>query len=249
MITRPARLPGLLLLLAASLLAACQPSASASPSLSAAPSEAATEPAPSGSAAARCDPGVICNGPLAAGDYVSETTGARVEFTLDEHDWSGLADTPDVGFGLLLADVDDAAISVLAFDGEYFTDACDPAGGFSTIGTTPAEFMAMLTERTGVTASEPVEVEVGGRPALQVDLTTAIDADCAATGDDQISVWPMPPAGPFDFEDMELARVIAVDGGSATVILVAEARSIVEDYDHFLEHFTEVVETMTIEPL
>jgi hypothetical protein len=229
------------------LLAACQPSASASPSPSVAPSEAPSEPEPS--AAAICDPGVICNGPLVAGDYVSETTGARVEFTLDEHDWSGLPDTPGVGFGLLLADVDDAAISVLAFGGEYFTDACDPDAGLSTTGTTPAEFTAMLTGRTGVSADAPIEVEVGGRPALQVDLTTAIDADCAATGDEQISVWPMPPVGPFDFEDMEMARVIAVDGGSATVILVAEARSIVEDYDHFLEHFTEVIETMTIEPL
>ncbi len=60
---------------------------------------------------------------------------------------------------------------------------------------------------------------------------------------------PCQPVGPFDFEDMELARVIAVDGGSATVIIVAEARSEIEDYDHFLEHFTEVVETMTITPL
>jgi hypothetical protein len=242
-----ARPAAMVLLLALVLGAACQPSASPPPS--AAPSEAASEPAPSGSEAALCDPGVICNGPLPAGDYVSETTGARVAFTLDEHGWSGLPDTPGVGFGLLLADVDDAAISVLAFGGEYFTDACDPDVGISTTGTTPAEFIAMLTSRTGVTAGDPIEFEVGGRPALQVDLTTAIDADCAATGDDQISVWPMPPVGPFDFEDMELARVFAVDGGSATVIVVAEARSIVEDYDHFLEHFTEVVETMTITPL
>ena len=108
---------------------------------------------PSESAAALCDPGVVCNGPLSAGEYVSETTGARIEFTLDEHGWSGLPDTPGVGFGLLLADVDDAAISALAFGGEYFTDACDPDAGISTTGTTPAEFMAMLTDRTGVTAS------------------------------------------------------------------------------------------------
>jgi hypothetical protein len=33
------------------------------------------------------------------------------------------------------------------------------------------------------------------------------------------------------------------------VILIAEARSDVDDYDHFLEHFTEVIESMTITPL
>ena len=230
-------------------MAACQPSASPSPSPSAAPSSApASEPAPSGSGVG-CDPGVVCNGPLDAGDYVSTGTGARIEFTLDEHDWSGLADTPGVGFGLLLADVDDAAISALAFSGEYFTDACNPAAGTTLGGTTPAEFMAMLTARHGVDATEPVEVEVGGRPGLQVDLTTTVDDACAATGDGQISVWPLPVGGPFDFEDSEMARMIAVDGGSATVILIAEARSIVEDYDHFLEHFGEVLETMTISPI
>jgi hypothetical protein len=240
--------PGTIVLVA--LLAACSPSVSESPSES--PHLASQAPSiavPSESAAALCDPGVVCNGPLPAGDYVSEATGARIQFTLDEHGWSGLPETPGVGFGLLLADVDDAAISALAFGGEYFTDACDPDAGISTTGTTPAEFMAMLADRTGVTTTDPIEVEFGGRPALQVNLTTVIDAECAATGDAQIWVWPLPLAGPFDLYDMEMARIIAVDGGSALVILVAEARSVVEDYDHFLEHATEVFDSMTITPL
>ncbi|HJT63719.1 MAG TPA: hypothetical protein VJ839_03005 [Candidatus Limnocylindria bacterium] len=231
------------------LLAACSPSASASPSRSAHPTSQEPSIAPSESAAALCDPGVVCAGPLAAGDYVSEATGARIEFTLDDHDWSGLPDTPGVGFGLLLADVPDAAISALTFGGESFTDPCDPNAGLSSTGITPAEFIAMLSDRTGVAAGEPVEVEVGGRPGLQVDLTTAIDADCAATGDGQIWVWPLPGGGTFDLEDMEQARITAVDGGRVTVILIAEARSIVEDYDHFLEHATEVFDSMTITPL
>lgn len=231
-------------------LAACQSSASGSPSPShsAHESEHGHSAEPSGSGVV-CDAGAVCRGPLAAGDYVSEGTGARIEFTLDDHDWSGLPETPDVGFGLLLADVPDAAISALAFVGEYFTDACDSEAGTSTIGRTPDEFIEMLSARTGVTATEPVEVEVGGRPGLQVDLTTSVDEGCAATGDGQIAVWPLHPVGPFDLEDQEMARVIAVDAGSATVILVAEARSVIEDYDHFLEHFTEVVESMTITPL
>lgn len=237
-------------------LAACQPSNPGSPSPSHEAHESddghSDEPSagPSGSAAAsRCDPGVVCNGPLAGGDYVSEGTGARIEFTLDDHGWIGIRETTGVGFGLILADVDDAAISVLAFGGEYFTDACDPSGGTSMTGTSPAEFIEMLSARPGVTATEPVEVEVGGQPGLQVDLTTDVGLLCGSAGDRAISVWPLHPVGPFDLGDDEMARVIAVDGGSATVILVAEARSVVEDYDHFLEHFAEVVESMTISPL
>lgn len=236
---RAATLAGLLL------LAACTPSASPTPSPSPSPSPEASEPASPPLAA--CDPGVVCDGPLAAGDYVSETTGARIEFTLDEHDWSGQADVQDVGFGLFLADVGEHAISVAKFAGEIFTDACDPDAA-STIGTTPADFMAFLAERTGVTASAPVEIEVGGRPALQVDLTTEIDEACFATGGGRIWLWVLPVFGDFHFNDAETARVIAIDGGSATVIIVIEAFPDA-DYDHLLDHATEVIETMLIEPM
>jgi hypothetical protein len=245
------RSAGLLAVLAL-LLAACQPSASPSPSVhesheaSHAPSEQPSEH-PSEPASA-CDPGVVCNGPLEPGDYVSETTGARVEFTLDDHDWSGAEDTEGDGFTLFLADVGGASISVVSFSGEIFADACDPNAGTEQIEATPAGFMGMLTTRTGVTASAPVEVEVGGQPALQTDLTTSVDAVCETTGGGRIWLWTLPLHGDFHFNADETARVIAVDGGSATVILVAEALPDVE-YDHFLEHFMELVDTMTITPL
>ena len=245
MTPRPAR-PAALLLLLALALAACQPSASASPSPSAAPSEEPSEPGPSESAAALCDPGVICNGPLIAGDYVSETTGARVEFTLDEHDWFGQEDTPGDGFSLFLADVEEGAISVVSFSGEVFTNSCDASSDPLQLEATPAAFMNMLTTRTGITATTPEEVEVGGRPALQTDLTVDL-AECSPDSPTAY-LWTLPVHGDFHFNDQEQARVMAVNAESATVIIVAEALPGV-DWDHFLEHFTELVETMTITPL
>jgi hypothetical protein len=242
------RLPVALLLVG--LLAACTPSASGSPSVapSEEPSQAEPSVVPSESAAALCDPGVVCDGPLAAGDYVSETTGARVEFTLDEHDWSGLADTEGDGFGLFLADVGPHAISVVAFSGEIFANACDPNAGTLQLEATPAAFMNMLTTRPGITATTPIEVEVGGLPALQTDLTTTVAADCEATGGGRIWLWTLPVHGDFHFDAEETARVIAVYAEPVTVVLVNEAFPEV-DYDHLLEHFTELVETMTITPL
>jgi hypothetical protein len=226
-------------------LAACTPSASVtpSPSLLAKPEESASAiPSP-----ASCAP-VVCDGPLAAGDYVSDTTGAHVELTLDEHDWSGLADTPGDGFGLFLADVGSHAISVVSYSGEIFANPCNPVGTL-TVEATTETFMTMITNRAGVvTATEPVEVEVGGRPALQVDITTSIDDACAATGGGRIWLWTLPVHGDFHFNDAETARVIAVDGGSATVIIVIEAFPDA-DYDHLLDHATEVIESMTITPL
>lgn len=237
-----------LLLLGSLMLAACQPSASTSPSPSVAASEAPSEPAPSETAAAVCDPGVICNGPLRAGDYFSATTGARVEFTLDEHDWFGQEDTPGDGFSLFLADVDEGAISVVSFNGEIFTNSCDPEAGTLQLEDSPAAFMNMLTSRSGIAATTPVEIEVGGQPAIQTDLTVALDADCTATGNGRAYLWTLPVHGDFHFDDTEQARVIAVHTDSATVILVVEAFPSV-DWDHLLEHFTEVIETMTISPL
>ncbi|MGH2463691.1 MAG: hypothetical protein ACRDFZ_08745 [Candidatus Limnocylindria bacterium] len=234
------------------LLAACAPSASETPS----PSPLATlqESISAIPSLAACESGAVCDGPLAAGDYVSDTTGAHIEFTLDEHDWSGLADIQDVGFGLFLADVGGHAISVVKFAGEIFTDACSPEAT-STIGSTPADFMAFLAGRTGVSgggATDPsvfaTQVEVGGRPALQVDLTTEVDSTCEATGGGRIWLWALPVVGDFHFNDQETARVIAVDGGSATVIIVIEAFPDA-DYEHLLDHATEVIESMTITPL
>lgn len=228
------------------LLAACAPSASVTQSPSPLPT---IEESIAGVASPpACDPGVVCDGPLAAGDYVSDTTGAHIEFTLDDHDWSGLVDIQDVGFALFLADVGGGhGVSVVSYSGEIFTDACS-SEATSTIGATPADFMTFLAARTGVTASDPVEVEVGGRPALQVDLTTEIDAACEATGGGRIWLWALPVVGDFHFNDAETARVIAVDGGSATVIIVIEAFPDA-DYDHLLDHAMEVVESMVIEPL
>ena len=252
---RTRRLRAAALVLGLLLLAACQGSASSSPSVAPSHGEHSDHPEPSdhaepsGSPAALCDPGVICDGPQAAGDYVSETTGARVEFTLDDHDWFGQADTEGDGFSLFLADVPEGAISVVAYTGEIFTDPCDPDGGTETIETSLTAFMDMLTTRHGITATAPEEVEAGGQPALQTDLTTNIDAACAATADGRLLLWTLPVHGDFHFNDEEQARVIAVDAEGTTVILVVEALPGIEDYDHLIEHFEEVVETMTISPL
>lgn len=241
--------PAAPLFLGAILLAACEPSASVSPSPSVAASEEPSEAGPSASEAALCDPGVVCNGPLPAGDYVSDSTGALVEFTLDEHDWFGQEDTPGDGFSLFLADVEEGAISVVSFSGEIFTNSCDPEAGTLLLEDSPAAFMNMLTTRSGITATTPVGVEVGGQPALQTDLTTSIAADCAATANGRLWLWTLPVHGDFHFNDGEQARVIAVNVEGTSVILVVEALPEIEEYDHLLEHFTEVIETMTISPL
>lgn len=136
---------------------------------------------------------------------------------------------------------------MLKFSPYVFTDACS-TGATSIVGNSPAEFMAFLAARHGVTASEPVEVQVGGRPALQVDLTTEVDAACMAADNERIWLWQLPVGYSPYFVDAERARVIAVDSGSGTVVIIIEALPDA-DYDHLLEHATQVIESMTITPL
>jgi len=235
------------LALAGLLMAACTPSASET----AEPSTAAPEP--SGSAAAACAaPPTVCNGPLAAGDYVSETTGAHIEFTLDEHDWSGAADTPGDGFALFLADVPDGGIYVTGFGGEVFDDPCaenPAASSVTTIGTSPDDFMAFLGASSGVTLSEPIEVEVGGRPALDANLTVDFATGCPNGSGFAYWLYRLAVHGDLHLGDGERDRVLAVDGGSGTVIIWIGVWSPDEDYDHLLDHGAEVVESMVIAPL
>lgn len=190
----------------------------------------------------------MCDGPLPAGDYASDAAGAHIEFTLDEHGWSGMDEIHGVGFGLFLADVGGThAISVLKFSPYVFTDACS-TGATSIVGNSPAEFMAFLADRHGITASEPLPIGVGGRPALQVDLTTEVDAACMAADNTRIWLWQLPLGSSPYFIDDEMARVIAVDSGSGTVIIIIEALPDA-DYEHLLDDATEVVESMVIRPL
>jgi hypothetical protein len=252
----PVRITALLATLAM-LLAACQPSASPSPSAhesheaSHGPSEAPSEAPASEPGSATCEPPVVCDGAMPAGAYVSETTGARIEFSVDDHGWFGLVDTEGEGFGLYLGDLDIGhGIYAVAYAGEYFTDACDPNAGTTKGGAAPADFIAMIAARDGVTATEPVEVTIGGQPGLQVDYTTALPADCS----DQppwIWLWPLPVHGDFHFGDQERGQVTSIDAGSATVNVIVEAWPDVgdEDWEHLIEHAAEVIETMTITPL
>jgi hypothetical protein len=240
------------LLLVATLLSAC---ATDDGSASASPSEPDESAAQSGSQAA--SPSDSANGdpePLPAGGegpipipparYVSETTGASVTFELTDDTWRGLEDLPDVGFALLREFGTLASLSVVAFDGEVFSDPCDPAAEPTTIDDGAAAFVDWLASVPGVEAQAPTETTVGGMPAVVMDLTTALPAECDEPP--WIFLWVLPTVGDFHFGDAETVRVWAVDTEGGTVALVAEANEGV-DTDAFLSAVDDILATMTIE--
>lgn len=190
-------------------------------------------------------------GPLAAGTYADDSLGPIVTFSVEEGwDLSG-PPIEEVGFDLMYGDSGPAAISVVRFDGIVFGEPCLTDGDVETyivdtltLDTTPEAFMQRLAENPFLTTSEPVSVIVGGAPGLQVDLTSAIGAEC----DPPVTfLWELPVVGEFHLNDGESARVIALDVGGDVVVVFIEAFPGV-DYPPFLEAAMSVVETMDLTP-
>jgi len=179
-----------------------------------------------------------------AGRYVSDTTGATVRFELTDDSWQGLEDLPDVGFALLREFDTLASLSVVAFDGEVFSDPCDPSAPSEAIDDSAAAFMDWLATVPGVEANEATETTVGGLPALTMDLTTQLPPEC--TEPPWIFLWVLPTVGDFHFSDAETVRVWAVDAPGGTLALVAEADQ-GADTDAFFAAVAEILASMTIE--
>ena len=231
----------ILLLLASTLLAACAattPDVSVAPSLNEPP---ASEP---DTTADPCVPGFVCSGELLPGEYRSTSTGATVTFALAGAGWSGSEDIPGEGFALFNDAVGGThGISVVAYDGEVYTDVCS-GGPREQIGGVPSDLIRFIATVEGVQAEAPGPATVGGQSAFRLDLTT--DSPCP---DDQdfMWLWGFPEGRDFHLNDAERARVYALETGGATIVIVIEAFPDA-DYDLLLQKADEVLATMTIGP-
>jgi len=231
--------------LIAVLVAGCTAASSASPpaSGSIAPSEAAGSQAAEPSSTA-CDPGVICLGALAPGDYTSTGTGATISFTLTGADWTADPDTDGVGFALYYEDpAGPVGITVAPWAGVVFGDPCGPEPT-ETIGTTPDDLIGVLTAFDDVVAETPVDVTVGGRPAIQVDLS--VGTPCADAGG-KLWVFQSTAGATFNLREGTEARIYVVDAGSVTVVIAAEALGDA-DFEALLQRVEEILASMTIDP-
>ena len=194
-----------------------------------------------------CVPGFICSAALVPGEYTSTSTGAIVTFTLVGEGWSGLEDTPGDIRGDGFALFNDAVggrhgIGIYAYAGEVFTQVCSPA----STAIAAMDFITFLASVDGVQAEDPLPTQVGGRPAIRLDLTT--DSPCNdPTFGDRMWLWPLPVHVDFHLDDGERVRVYAVDAACVTVAIVIEAFP-GSNYDVLLEKAEEVIATMTIAP-
>lgn len=246
-----ARIRLLPLLLVILLIAACtaaSSSPSAETSVEPSPSEAAveTEPQPGASSAPPCDPGFVCSGELAPGDYTSTSIGPTITFALAGDGWSGQEFLPGDGFALFNDAVGGThGISVVAYSGEVFSEVCSP-DATEMIGATADDFMRFLATVEGVQRGAPLNLQIGGQPTTGMDLTT--ESPCNDTNfGDRMWLWVFPTSGDFHFNDAEQVRVYAVDAPGGTVVIVIES-FVDADHDLLVQMAEEVIATMTITP-
>jgi len=175
------------------------------------------------------------------GSYVSTSIGPTVEFEVGE-DWSGGGDLAGEGFFLLdRSQRAPAAMTVTVFPGEVFSDPCS-VGPTEPVGAGAADAAEWVTSLDFLDADASASVMVGGREAVQVDVTVTIGDACA---DPVVYLWPLPVSQEFHLNEGEQARFIFVDAGTRTLAYSIAAFPDA-DWSGFLNRATAVLETMTV---
>jgi hypothetical protein len=187
-------------------------------------------------------PLTVVDGDLAAGTYASTSLGLDMAFELDSG-WHGFADIEEVGFALSREGIG-GGVSVTNFGGEVFSDPCSPEAT-EMLEPTAEAFVAWLAEHPELDAADPIEVSLGGQPAIQIDLTSDVGEACPEFP--RIWLWVLPVVGDFHLDEDEAARFIVADVGEQTVVVVIETFGMVGHEEH-LALAQPIVASMTIEP-
>ena len=214
------------------------------------PAETVT-PQPTGTPLPPCDPGVICEGTLAAGTYSTGGMGLTVGFTLTGTGWIGGGDRYLDGFRLSNREVGgENTIAVTTWNGQFRKTACDPTNS-DVIELTVSAFMARLAATRGVTAGTPASTTVAGWQAQQLGMTVVSPCPNAAP----LVLWLSDGGTPYTIVSGQRALVFAfrVDlprsGGLIPLVkylvVVVEGSGDV-DFDLLLLKADDVLTTMTI---
>ena len=189
-------------------------------------------------------------GPLEPGTYADDSLGPEVRFSVAEG-WEMTGEPiEEVGVQLGQEGVEAAALTITRFPGTVFAEPCvrdeDFDAYFADTQMSEASaqgFIDRLAANPFLTVEEPTEIELGGWPGLQVDLTSSIpEADCQPP---VTFLWELPVVGEFHLVDRESARAIALDVGEDVIIIFVEANPGV-DWPAFLEASMPLLESLSI---
>lgn len=256
---RPASLIALLALaLVAAPVAAESPDASPAPSIepssSAPPAPSGVPASPGASPTASPDAsfapvrlGTIpaAGGILEPGEYQDWSLGPTLTFSVPD----GWAATPvDAGFGLALVwggSPVPAILTFTRFEGLVFRDPCLATTEETlAIDLTPDALAADLAQSPYLVVAAPVETEVGGLPALRLEVATQQPMGCEPPA---TWIWASPGGGGFVLEGGEQATFLLVSVDERVLVLAWETYP-GGDFEGLTTAAEAIVETLTIGP-
>ena len=183
-------------------------------------------------------------GILEAGEYSDWSLGSTLTFSVPD----GWAATPvDAGFGLALVwggSPVPAVLTFTQFDGLVFQDPCLATTEETlAIDLTPDALAADLAQSPYLVVAEPAEVEVGGLPALRLEVATQQPMGC----DPPVTwIWAAASGGGFVLEDGEQATFLLVPAGERVLVIAWETYP-GGDFEGLTAAAEAVVETLTID--
>jgi hypothetical protein len=182
--------------------------------------------------------------PLGAGRYSTEIVGPTISFDGGQG-WLVGPTGPGPIFTLVREDEPGTVVSVTRFDGAVFVDSCDPTS-LSEVEATSPRLMAVIAGNPFLNPGAPVEVEVDGRDAWQLDVATPEYAECPL---EFLLLFALPIAEGGEFIQVadQQSRFIAVDIGDTVVVIAIESLPGVP-FGELLEASMELVASMSIEP-
>lgn len=186
-------------------------------------------PAPEPSAAPGASPlperlGTIpaAGGRLVPGQTYSDwSMGPTISFTAGDC-WAA---TPvDAGFGLALiwgGSPVPAVLSLTEFEGLVFEDPCLATSDATLpVDATPEGIIGDIAQSPYLVVSEPVEADLGGLPALRIEVATQSPMGCEPP---QTWIWAARPSGGFVLEEGEEATFLLAQLNNRTLVASWEA--------------------------
>jgi hypothetical protein len=153
-------------------------------------------------------------------EYVDRSLGPTITFTAGDC-WAA---TPvDAGFGLALVWGGSPAAAVLSlaeFEGLVFEDPCLATSDATlVVDRTPEAIIGDISQSPYLIVSEPIEADLGGLPALRVEVATQSPMGCEPP---QTWIWASPSGGGFVLEEGQEATFLFSELNGRTLVAAWE---------------------------
>ncbi|CAN5600170.1 hypothetical protein BH24CHL9_BH24CHL9_09610 [soil metagenome] len=181
-------------------------------------------------------------GPLEPGRYRAAVVGPGLSFEVGDS-WRLVAPLDGPIVVLERVDIPGGVLTITRFDGDTFADSCDPTS-LTWVEPSAERLIDIIAGDPRLSAGEPAAIEVGGFPAISLEVLTPPLERC---GVPYLLIWALPfQGGEFIQLPGQQARFIVLAVGP-DVLVVAIETFIEEPFGFFASAAMEIVASLRID--